>query len=218
MEMFFHFILSSSSSNLGNNDFKEKPKMRLTKLRLMAFTSAAALGLALPLNGALAQTETVNLTFTTTSAIASTDTSDMDFGTWVTQIGAVDAAADDVTLTLTSDGSATASAANSTDSVMIEVTAPATEGVVNVQTPAASSLTMTRSNEVGFADGNLSLTSVSYRTASEGPTVIAPAGNGPVTVVGAATDEPVNFGGEITFDDTPADGAHTASFDVTFSY
>lgn len=193
--------------------------MRLNNLKLLAFTSAAALGFAFGQNGAFAQTETVNVTFTTTSAITTTDVDDMDFGTWVTQIGTADDAANDVTLTLTNDDSDTVTAGNVTDSVMLLVTASAGEGVVSVQTPAASSLTMTRSNTVIFGDANISLTGVAYRTASEGPIAInADAANGTVTVTGAATDEDVNFGGTITFAATPADAAHTASFDVTFSY
>jgi len=193
--------------------------MRLTKLKLMAFTSAIALGFAFSGNAAFAQVETVNVDLTTTSAITSDDISNMDFGEWVTQIGTADDAANDVTITLTNDGTLGTTVGGNTDSVMINVTPSASEGVVTVQTPAASALTMTRGNTVVMSDANVTLTSVSYRTATEAPTALnADAANGTVTVLAGATDETVTFGGVLTFGATPGDGAHTGSFDVTFSY
>ena len=192
--------------------------MRRNTLQLLAFASATALGIAVAADS-LAQTETVNAQLITSSAISTTDTSDMDFGEWLIQLGPLDDAADDVTLTLTDDGSATAAIANNTDSTTVQITAPATEGVVNVQTPAPAVLTMTRSGSVDFADVGMSLTATTYRTATEGPSNInSDTDNGPVTTTVAATDEPVNFGGTITFSGTPADATHAASFDVTFTY
>ncbi len=192
--------------------------MRHTPFKIMALTSAVALGVLFSSNS-FAQTETVNATLTTSSAITTTDTSDMDFGTWLVQIGTTDDTENDVTITLSNDGSATSVAGGSTDSQVVQITAPATEGVVNVQTPAPSILTMTRSGTSDFADASLGLTSVSYRTATEGPNALnADAATGTVTVTAAATDEPVRFGGVITFQSTPPDQTHTASFDVTFSY
>ncbi len=192
--------------------------MRRNTLKLMALTSVVALGFAFT-NDSFAQVETVNATLTTSSAITTTDVSDMDFGTWLVQIGTTDDTENDVTITLSNDGTATATKAGITDSQVTQITAPATEGVVNVQTPAPSSLTMTRSGTSDFADASLGLTTTSYRTASEGPNAInADTDSGTVTVTAGATDEAVRFGGVITFQSTPPDATHTASFDVTFTY
>lgn len=190
--------------------------MKCSTLKLMAFASALVVGAAIS-GQALAQTETVNATLTVSSAITSNDVSDMDFGTWLIQFEA----GDTPVITLTSDGTAATSQTGSVanGSQVIEITDSATEGVVTVQTPAPSSLTLTRSNTVAFASGALSLASVAFRTASNGPTAInANAATGTVTVVAGATDETIRFGGTVAISATPADGIHTASFDVTLAY
>ncbi|PCJ02720.1 MAG: hypothetical protein COB14_01800 [Alphaproteobacteria bacterium] len=194
--------------------------MRHNTLKLLAFASAVSLGFAMTSNS-FAQTETVNATLTLTSAITTVDVSDMDFGEWVAIIpaGGADDTSNDVIITLTSDGTVASSVAGVTDSTVLQVTAPLTEGVVTVETPSASSLTITRSGDSDFADAGISLNTTSYRTASEGPISLdANTDTGTVTVVGAATAETVTFGGTITFAEQAADGVHPASFDVTFSY
>ncbi|MDH5722843.1 MAG: hypothetical protein OEY94_05940 [Alphaproteobacteria bacterium] len=182
----------------------------------MAVTSAIALSAAAS-NYAFAQVETVNATLTTSSAITTTDVSNMDFGEWLIQFVAGDTPA----LTLTNDGtvSTTQTGAVANGSQVVNITASATEGVVNVQTPAPATLTITRSASSDFVDGGLSLTDTDYRTANDGVNALdADAATGTVTTLVAATDEPVRFGGIIAITATPADAIHTAQFDVTFSY
>lgn len=185
-----------------------------TLLKSLGFASAIALSVATP-EMAYGQAETVNVSFTTTSTINTVDVSDMDFGTFMVIV----AGGDNPTITLTDDGNATATVANNANSTVTQIIAPATEGVVTVETPAPVVLTMTRSASVDFADANLSLTSVTYNTATENSTAInANGANGPVTVVAGATPEAVNFGGVITATATPGDAAHTATFLVTFTF
>jgi len=190
--------------------------MKRNTFKLVAMTSAIALSAAAS-NYAFAQTETVNATLITSSAITTADVSDMDFGEWLIQFTAGDAPV----LTLTNDGSVattqTGSVANG--SQVINITATATEGVVNVQTPGTSALTITRSASGDFADAGLSLTTTSYRTANDGNNSLdADTDTGTVTVLAAATDEAVTFGGTVAITATPGDATHTAQFDVTFSY
>ncbi len=190
--------------------------MRRNTLKLLAFTSAIALGMSFS-SDVIAQTETVNATLTTSSAITTTDVSDMDFGEWLIQFVALDTPA----LTLTNDGSVvtTQTGAVGNGSQVINITATATEGVVNVQTPSPAALTVTRSATSDFVDVGISLTDTDYRTATEGVVALdADLDTGTVTTTVAATDEVVTFGGIVGITATPADAAHTASFDVTFSY
>ncbi len=192
--------------------------MRRNTLKLLAFTSAVALSMSLS-NNSFAQTETVNATLITSSAITTTDTSDMDFGTWLIQLTAAEIADDGITITLSDDQTATATAGDIDNaSQVVQITAPATEGVVNVQIPAPGNLTMTRGALTDFVDAALSLTTVTWNTASTASATIAAAGTGTVTVLAGSTDERIDFGGIVTATDTPGDGTHSASFDVTFTY
>jgi len=184
--------------------------------KLLTFSSIIALG-AVGLENAQAQTETVNAQLITTSGIVTTDTSDMDFGEWLVQHVGGDAPA----LTLTNDGSVattqTGTVANG--SQVINITPTATEGVVDVQTPAPAALTITRSASGDFADAGLSLTDTDYRTANDGNNALdADTDTGTVTTLAAATDEAITFGGVIAITATPADATHTAQFDVTLSF
>ena len=195
--------------------------MRRNTLQLMAFTSAVALGFAAT-KTVVAQ-DTVTTTIILSSAIATTDVSDMDFGTWLIQLdapGFADVA--DITLTDTGPISTTASgtATTSGNSQVVQITAGATRGVVNVQTPAPAVLNMTRSNEVAFAPATafITLNAATYVTATENG-AIAPAGTVPVTVTAGATDEAVNFGGVVRVaGGQPADNTYVSSFDVSFAY
>ncbi len=191
--------------------------MRRKTLKLLAFTGAIALGAATT-SHVFAQT-VVPITFSTTSAITVANVSALDFGTWVAQIGAVDDGANDVTLTLTDDTSVAATSGGVTDSVLIQVTAPATEGAITVDTPAPAVLTMTRDSSNAISDANITLTAVSYRTATQAGNIDSDLDTATVTVlVGAGTAETVTFGGELTFLATPTDNAHTGDFTVSFSY
>lgn len=190
--------------------------MKRIPLKLLAFSSVLALGFATS-NQAFSQTETVNAQLITSSAISTTDVSDMDFGEWLV----VFVAGDTPALTLTNDGSVvtTQTGAVANGSQLINITATATEGVVNVQTPAPAALTMTRSASSDFADAGLSLTDTDYRTVTDGNNALdGDTDTGTVTTTVAATDEVVTFGGIIAVTATPADATHTAQFDVTFTY
>ena len=190
--------------------------MKATTLKYLAFTSVLALSASYG-NQSFAQVETVNAQLITSSGITTTDVSDMDFGEWLIQFAAGDTPA----ITLTNDGSvaATQTGAVANGSQVINITAAATEGVVNVQTPAPATLTITRSASSDFVDAGLSLTDTDYRTANDGNNALdGDTDTGTVTTLVAATDEAVTFGGIIAITATPADATHTASFDVTFSY
>lgn len=191
--------------------------MELKTMKALALTSAVALGIAS--TPAYAQVETLTATLITSSAITSTPVSNLDFGEYLIQFVAGDAPV----LTLTDDGSVsvtqTGSVANG--SQVTQITAPATEGVVNVQTPAPSTLQLTASNLVDFADAGLALDDVSFRTASENGSIITagvPTAAVSVTVLAGATDEAVTMGGNINITATPADNTHTATYDITFTY
>ena len=106
-------------------------------------------------------------------------------------------------------------------STLTQLVAGATRASLTVDVPAPAALTMTRSATSDFADPALSLTGTTYSTATEGNgnALNADTDTGTVTVVtGGGTAETVNFGGTVTLSGQPADAAHTASFDVTFTY
>lgn len=194
--------------------------MRRNTLKLMAFTSAVALGFF----GAKSVTaqDTVVSTIILSSAITTTDVSDLDFGTYLVQLDTVNGDILDLTMTATGPVTVTLSgtATTSGNSQAVQITAPTTRGVINVQTPSASTLQMTRSNEVAFADAAITINAANYQTASENG-AIAPAATVPITVTNAATDEPVNFGAVIRIDGSvgqPADATYTGSFDIGFAY
>ncbi|MCB9982584.1 MAG: hypothetical protein H6861_02775 [Rhodospirillales bacterium] len=192
--------------------------MKSTSTKVLAFASALAIGAALS-GTAQAQVESVTAQLITSSAITSTYVSDLDFGEYLIQF----TAGDTPVLTLTNDGSV---AVNQTGSVangsqVVQITAPATEGVVNVQIPAPGLLDVTASNFVDFADGGLALDDVSYRTATQNGALITAGvatGAQTVTVLAGSTDEAVTMGGNINVTATPADATHSATFDVTFTY
>lgn len=188
------------------NLFSQKNKSLVSALALIAAMTSGS--------HAYAQTETVNIQLITNTAITTVDVSDMDFGEYFL----IPAGGDNPTLTLSDDGSVNVTIANNANSSVAQLTAPATEGVVTVQAPAAIGLTMTRSSTTDIVDAALSLTAVTYRTATENGNINADNANGPVTVVAGATPETVTFGGTITATTVPADATHTAQFDVTFSF
>lgn len=186
--------------------------MRRNTLKFLALTGAIALGFASSFD-ANAQTEVVNAKLITSSAITSNDVSDMDFGTWYLNF-----VAGTPFISLTNDGTNTASVVTPGTSILTNITPPATEGEVTVQTPAPSSLTMTRSATTNFASAGLSLATVSFRTASQSGNINADAATGTITVLAGATDESIHFGGTVALTADPVDGTHTANFTVTFTY
>lgn len=192
--------------------------MELKTMKTLALTSAVALGIAAS-GPVQAQVETITAQLITSSAITSNTVSNMDFGTWLVQFAGSDAPV----ITLTDDASvaSTQTGTIANGSQVVQITAPATEGVITVQIPAPGALTMTASNFSDIVDAGLSLDSVTYRTASENGTVVSSGAvdtADTITVLAAATDETVRFGGNINISSTPADATHTASMDITFSY
>nr|MBI1231015.1 hypothetical protein [Cytophagales bacterium] len=186
----------------------------------MAFTSAAALGFF----GAKSVTaqDTVVATIILSSAIMTTDVSDLDFGTYLVQLDTANGDVLDLTMSATGPVAVVLSgtATSSGNSQALQIVAPTTRGVVNVQTPGASTLQMTRSSEVAFGNAAITLNSVSYQTASQNG-ALGVAATVPITVTMAATDEAVNFGGVIRINGAtgqPPDATYTASFDVGFAY
>lgn len=190
--------------------------MELKTMKTLALTSAVALSLALS-GSANAQVETMTAQLITASAITSATVSDMDFGEWFIQF-----VAGTPTLTLTDIGTPVVSQTGTIGtSQAVLINASTSEGVLTVQTPAASALTMVASSFTDIADIGLSLQEVTYRTATENGLVITAGAVTlavPVTVLGNAIDETITFGGDIDITVTPADATHTATFDITFAY
>ena len=192
--------------------------MKPTSMKTLAFASALALGVATS-GTAQAQVENLTATLITSSAITTAVVTDLDFGEYLIQFVALDTPV----LTLTDDGTVavTQTGAVGNGSQVVQITAPANEGELNVQIPAPGTLQMTASNLVDFADGGLALDDVTYRTASENGSSItagAPTAAQAITVLAGATNESVRFGGNINITATPADNTHTATFDITFTY
>lgn len=176
----------------------------------------AAIGIIGLSQDANAQTATVQADLVTNSAVTATTVSAMDFGEWLLVHGGAGTA----TLTLTDDGTLTVTpnTATAPGSTFVEITPSASEGLVNVQGPAAGILTMTRSNTTDFTDAGLTLSNVSYRTATESGNLATDTSFGAVTLVTGGVDEAVVFGGQVAVTASPADAAHVATFDVTFAY
>jgi hypothetical protein len=185
----------------------------------MKYAAAVAV-IALGISGQ-AQAQTPVLTnITTNSAITIVDVQDIEFGTWFLIFRNADA----FSLNMTTAGvsSAVGLGGGAADSQAIELVAGTGEGQVTVDLPVGLNniqLNMQRDAIVDFADAGLTLTNTTYGTATEGANVaLATATNVPVTVVNGGTPEVVSFGADIAVSATPADAAHSASFNVTFAY
>jgi len=189
--------------------------MRRNTLKLMALTSAVALGFAFT-NGAQAQeTETVNITLTTSSAITLTAGNDMDFGEWFLSH---DGSNNIVMLMNPFADTVTGTPAGGT-SAAVEITPSASIGSLLVQTPAAATLNV-YGTITDFVDGSLAFTLPTFSFNGGASTALstnagAPSSVGPTT---GAVDDVMEFGGTITVTSTPPDLAHTASLDVTYDY
>lgn len=190
--------------------------MTANKFKTLALFGAVALGLAFTSGSAKAQ-DTVNVSITQNAAITTTDVADMGFGTWFLAV----VGGDDFTLTMDSGTGAVADAGR-VGSFATVLTPGSGFGQVNVGLPAGANgivLQMTASAITDFADAGLTLQNLTYDTATEGTNQsIVSMVSEPVTVVTGGTDEVVTFGGQINVTATPAAGAHTASFDVTFAF
>lgn len=183
--------------------------------KLLAYSSAAVLALSVYGKPAQAQTETLVATLITSSAIDTTLVSGMDFGTWLIQF----AANSTPSITLTDSGVASTSQTGTLgNSTVVEITDSANEGVVTVTIPGPAVLDLTRGTVTDFAATGLSLSTITYDTATQTSTVLAANTVQPVTVVAANVAETIRFGGIVTITGTPADGTHTASFNVTLAY
>lgn len=190
--------------------------MTFDAFKTLAVCGLIALGFAVFSPSAKAQT-TVQTSITTSSAITVTDGDDIDFGTWFLVHGGLPA--DDFTLVMDTTGAITDNIV-AQDATAIELTAANQNGTVDVTTPLGADnvvLQMTRGAINDFADAGLSLTAVTYATATEAeaPLLLAAV---PVTVLVGGTDEEVAFGATITVTGTPVDNTHTATFSVTFAY
>jgi hypothetical protein len=186
-------------------------------LKLFAYASFAVLALGLS-SKANAQSETLNATLATSSAIDTVVVTNLDFGEflvrWVTP--------DTPTLTLSSTGAVTTTIAGVVNSTIVQITAPANRGEVTVEIPAGNVIMdLNRSAITDFTDAALTLSSVTYTTATQTVSAAIPASpaTAPVTVVAADTPESILIGGVIDISGIPVDNAaHTASFSVTLAY
>ncbi len=180
---------------------------------------AAIMGISGFTGQAHAQTNSALVTaqITVVSGIEATVGLPIDFGTWVLAYRA----GNNFTLVMDTTG---AVVADNVASVAIPVVAGAGAGNLTVDVPAGLTntiLQMTRGAITNFAGGSgLSLTAVSYRTASQVEAPFAQTVNHPVTVITGGVDEVVNFGATISITAQPLVQAapHTASFTATFNY
>ncbi|MGH1456975.1 MAG: hypothetical protein ACRBDI_09360 [Alphaproteobacteria bacterium] len=198
--------------------------MRHNTLKLMALTSAFALGFAFS-GDAQAQTGSVQASITTSSAITVTAGADLDYGTWFLNMPS----GTDDTFTLVLDpvtglvvDTIGAGADTTVQSASAEIVASVGAGDIVIQTPASASVDMfatitnnfTTSTQLTFGSPTYSLNgaaTASLSILSGTPTTI--------TTTGAA-DDTIDLGGTITVSAGAGitDATHTADIDVTFSY
>lgn len=191
--------------------------MNVANVKKIVMVCAVALGMTLSSGHANAQVENMTASLETSSAITSNFVSGMDFGEYFINF----VAADTPTLRLSNSGPVAVTQVGSVanGSQVVQITAPATQGVLNVTTPAPSVLQMTATNLTDFVDPGLALSVIRYTTATEASAVVTIGGAAvPVTVVAGNTAETVTFGGDIVVTATPADAIHAADFDVNFAY
>lgn len=195
--------------------------MRRNTLKLLALTSAVALGFAFT-NGADAQTGSVQATLTTTSSITVTAGNDLDFGEWF-----LNPAGDD-TMTLIMDPQATTVTAacvdggnTTTDCAFVEITASANVGDITIQTPAASTVNMYATITSDFTSPRLSFGTPTFSLNGGATTTLSVASGSPTAFSATGgVDDTIALGGTISITNGAvlADASHTADIDVTFSY
>lgn len=190
--------------------------MRRLSMKALAVASISVLALGIS-NAAYAQTETVTATFITSGALTTDPVSNFDFGEYFILIDGVETP----TLAMADNGAVTLTPGGITNSTVYEITAPTSRGAITVTVPApAMALTLTRDSSTNFTDAGLDLTVLTYSTANDGNgnDISTDLDTGTVTTTGANTAETISFGATITIGPQPANGTHTADFDVTLSF
>ncbi len=191
--------------------------MNFNSLKYGIAVGAAVLGITGFAGQSHAQTNSAVVTtnIEVVSGIEATVGAPIDFGTWVLAYRS----ANNFTLVMDTTG---AVVADNVASVAIPVTPGAGAGNLTVDVPVGVNnviLQMTRGAITNFAGGSgISLTGVSYMTASQPEAPFAQTVNHPVTVITGGVDEVVNFGATIAVTAQPTLAAHTASFTATFNY
>ena len=197
--------------------------MRRNTLKLMALTSAVALGFAA--TNAQAQTASVQASLITNSAITVAAGNNLDFGEWLllhptgsddTSTLVMDPQAVTVTSTITDGGD------TNTDAVSVEITPSANVGSVDVTTPAAATVNMYATISSDFTSGQLSFGTPTY-SLNGAPTATLSTNSGSptsFTSTGGGTPDTIDLGGTVTISAGAGitDTTHTADIDVTFSY
>lgn len=195
--------------------------MTFKTFKTLAVASLALAGIAMMPGQANAQAETATVTasITTDAGITAAVGDTMDFGSWLLGVSAGDEAA----VTMDTAGAMTVSSQTGTaQAIDLGGTNTGTPGTVTVDLPAGADgieLQMERGAITQFVDLNIVLSDITYVTATENiESPVDEAVPVVVTVVSGGTTETVTFGGTVTASLTPADAAHTATFDVTFGY
>lgn len=190
--------------------------MRRNPLRLLACSSAIALGAAAISSGAFAQTN-VGVTLTTPAAIVATTSEAMDFGTWALGHDG----SNDITLTCDPSGTPDVTSATSGSSTANELTAAASpEGVIAITVAGAVPFNF-YATITDFTDTGLTLQNPTY-IYSTTTTTTAISTNSAAPTYETAPDANANnmsIGAEVLVSATPAAAtAHTATIAMTYSY
>ncbi len=194
--------------------------MNFKTLKNLAIIGTAALALSYGAAKA-ADSETVEVLMDIESGITATAGTTMDFGDWLVGVHA----SETPTLTMAvATGNVTAG--GTTLSRLVKLTGAATTaGTVVVTLPSGANgvtLQMQRGAVSAFsAATEFTMTSVTYLNSDNAlqTGTLALATPVPIDVTTGATGATVSFGGVITATATPAtDGAHTATFNVSFAY
>jgi hypothetical protein len=195
--------------------------MNFKTFKTLAIAALALAGVALMPGQANAQSNvaTVTADITTDAGIDALAGVNMDFGNWLIGVHA----GDTPQVIMTTAGVMTTANVGTSQLIHLDGTNTGTPGTVTVDLPTGADgivLQMTRDGgtQVAFSDPNIVLEDITYLTATEAEAALDDATPVPVTVVTGGTPETVSFGGTVTASDTPADTAHTATFDVTFGY
>lgn len=198
--------------------------MTRNKLKLMAFTCAAAMTFA-SANTAMAQTADVPVALITSSALTVTDGVGMDFGTWFLR------PVNDDFITLVLDpttGATTPTVDDGVDttadgSAAVDIGTVSTPGTFTVQSPAAATLSVF-ATLTDFTDAALALTLPTYELNGTGGTVAFGVGavNATTFVSTGAVDDTFAVGATVTAIESggqpPADNTHGGNIQLTLSY
>lgn len=192
--------------------------MRFNKFRKLAVIGTAALAIGYMSNTAsAADNANVNASITTSSTITAAAVNTMDFGTWLVGIHT----GDTPTIRMDATGAYTTGSLGTSQIANLGA-GTGTPGSATITLPnGADGVIVQMSLDAinDFAGGALSLTAVTYDTATEAETAIVAGGaTQPVTNVNGSTPETISFGATITASATPTDGNHTASLDISFDY